>query len=58
MDIQWPKHFVIASIKRGNQVIIPNGDPIFLANDFLTMVGENSSIEAARQYCGKKSDSL
>ena len=58
MDIQWPKHFVIASIKRGNQVIIPKGNTIILANDYLTMVGENSSIEAARQYCEKKSDSL
>lgn len=53
MDIQWPKHFVIASIKRGNQVIIPKGNTIILANDLLTMVGENSSIEGARQFCEK-----
>ncbi len=53
MDIQWPKHFVIASIKRGNQVIIPKGNTILLANDLLTMVGENSSIEEARQFCEK-----
>ncbi len=53
MDIQWPKHFVIASIKRGNQVIIPKGNTIILANDLLTMVGENSSIEEARQFCEK-----
>lgn len=53
MDIQWPKHFVIASIKRGNQVIIPKGDTVLLANDLLTMVGENTSIEEARQFCEK-----
>ena len=58
MDIQWPKHFVIASIKRGNQVIIPKGNTILLANDLLTMVGENASIEEARQFCEKKSESL
>ena len=53
MDIQWPKHFVIASLKRGEQVIIPKGNTVILANDLLTMVGENSSIEVARQYCEK-----
>jgi CPA1 family monovalent cation:H+ antiporter len=58
MDIQWPKHFVIASIKRGNQVIIPKGNTIILANDLLTMVGENASIEEARQFCEKKFVSL
>jgi NhaP-type Na+/H+ or K+/H+ antiporter len=51
MDIHWPKHFVIASIKRGNQVIIPKGDTVILANDLLTMVGENASIEEARHFC-------
>ena len=58
MDIQWPKHFVIASIKRGSQVIIPKRNTILLANDLLTMVGENSSIEEARQFCEKRSVSL
>jgi len=58
MDIQWPKHFVIASIKRGNQVIIPKGNTIILANDLLTMVGENASIEVARQFCEKTSERL
>lgn len=58
MDIQWPKHFVIASIKRGNQVIIPKGNTILLANDLLTMVGENTSIEEARQFCEKTTESL
>ncbi len=53
MDIQWPKHFVIASIKRGNQVIIPKGDTVLLTNDLLTMVGEITSIEEARQFCEK-----
>jgi Trk K+ transport system NAD-binding subunit len=57
MDIQWPKHFVIASIKRGNQVIIPKGNTILLANDLLTMVGENASIEEARQFCEKTAGS-
>ncbi|PKO05374.1 MAG: Na+/H+ antiporter [Chloroflexi bacterium HGW-Chloroflexi-3] len=57
MDTQWPKHFVIASIKRGNQVIIPKGNTVLLANDLLTMVGENASIEEARQFCEKTAES-
>lgn len=50
MDIQWPKHFVIASVKRGNQVIIPKGDTILKVNDLLTMVGEEASIEEAKKF--------
>lgn len=50
MDIQWPKHFVIASVKRGSQVIIPKGDTILKANDLLTMVGEEASIEEAKKF--------
>ncbi len=47
-DIPWPKHFVIASIKRGTQVIIPKGDTILQENDLLTMVGDESSIQEAK----------
>ncbi len=51
-DITWPKHFVIASIKRGNQVIIPKGDTVLEANDVLTMVGDEGSIEEAKHIIG------
>lgn len=50
MDIKWPKHFVIASLKRGSQVIIPKGDTILKANDLLTMVGEETAIQEAKKF--------
>ncbi len=50
MNIEWPKHFVIASVKRGSQVIIPKGDTILQANDLLTMVGDEASIEEAKKF--------
>ena len=51
-DITWPKHFVIASIKRGGQVIIPKGDTVLEAEDVLTMVGDEGSIEEAKHIIG------
>ncbi|MDX9849700.1 MAG: Na+/H+ antiporter [Anaerolineaceae bacterium] len=50
MNIEWPKHFVIASVKRGSQVIIPKGDTTLKANDLLTMVGDEASIEEAKNF--------
>lgn len=50
MNIQWPKHFVIASLKRGSQVIIPKGDTLLMENDLLTMVGDDASIEEAKKF--------
>jgi CPA1 family monovalent cation:H+ antiporter len=52
-DIPWPDHFVIASLRRGTQVLIPKGDTDLNVGDILTVVGEESTIIAARQYCQK-----
>jgi CPA1 family monovalent cation:H+ antiporter len=53
MDISWPKHFVIASIRRGSQIIIPKGDTRLQANDLLTIVGEIDSIQEAKRFLMK-----
>ncbi|PKN85086.1 MAG: Na+/H+ antiporter [Chloroflexi bacterium HGW-Chloroflexi-8] len=50
-EIQWPDHFVIARLRRGNLVIIPKGDTILLSGDLLTVVAEGESIQKARQLC-------
>jgi CPA1 family monovalent cation:H+ antiporter len=50
-NIPWPKHFVIVSLRRGSQIIIPKGDTTLLAGDLLTVVGEAGSIQQARQLC-------
>jgi CPA1 family monovalent cation:H+ antiporter len=51
MDMPWPKHFVIASLRRGTEIMIPKGDTILLAGDVLTVVGESETIHAARLLC-------
>lgn len=53
MDTPWPKHFVIVSLHRGNQVIIPKGDTFILANDTITVVGDTASIQEALPFFQK-----
>ena len=50
-DIAWPAHFVIVSLRRGTQVIIPKGGTTLQAGDILTAVGENPAIREARKLC-------
>jgi CPA1 family monovalent cation:H+ antiporter len=50
----WPEHFVIASIRRGAQIIIPKGDTTLCAGDRLTVVGGAATLKEARQFCRKK----
>jgi Trk K+ transport system NAD-binding subunit len=52
-EIPWPHHFVIASLRRGTQVIIPKGDTVLYTEDNLTVVGEAASILEARKLYGK-----
>jgi CPA1 family monovalent cation:H+ antiporter len=47
-DIPWPKNFVIVSLRRGAQVIIPKGDTAIAYGDVLTIVGETNTIREAR----------
>jgi NhaP-type Na+/H+ and K+/H+ antiporter len=52
-DVLWPKHFVIASLRRGTQVIIPKGNTILWAGDTITVIGDASTLMAARRFCSK-----
>ena len=52
-DIPWPQRFVIASLRRGNRVMIPKGDALMKAGDILMVVGEEEDIEEARFFCVK-----
>jgi len=52
-EISWPQNFVIASLRRGAQIIIPKGDTMLHSGDMLTVVGEIGSIYKARQLCQK-----
>lgn len=37
-EISWPEDILIASIQRGNQVLIPHGDTLLQAGDRLTII--------------------
>ena len=52
-DVSWPEGFVIASLRRGAQVIIPKGDTELRVGDLLTVVGEAATIHEARLFCQK-----
>ena len=52
-DVPWPTHFVIVSLRRGTQVLIPKGGTTLYAGDILTAVGENPAIRDARRLCQK-----
>jgi CPA1 family monovalent cation:H+ antiporter len=53
-DVPWPEHFVIASLRRGVQIIIPKGSTHLYAGDILTVVGEAATIQTARLLCQKE----
>jgi hypothetical protein len=50
-SISWPKHYVIASLRRGSEILIPKGDTVMCAGDILMVVGEDDSVEKARLLC-------
>jgi Trk K+ transport system NAD-binding subunit len=52
-EIPWPEHFVIASLRRGAQIIIQKGDTRLCVGDILTVVGEAASIHEVRLICHK-----
>ncbi len=52
-DIPWPKNFVIASLRRGNRIMIPKGDSVMQAGDVLMIVAEEDTVEEARFFCQK-----
>jgi CPA1 family monovalent cation:H+ antiporter len=52
-DVTWPDHFVIASLRRGTQMLIPKGDTVLCEGDVLTVVGEATALREARRLCQK-----
>lgn len=49
MEVRWPAECVIASVRRGRQVLVPHGDTLLLTGDVLVVVaGELASREVSR----------
>jgi CPA1 family monovalent cation:H+ antiporter len=57
-EVAWPRNLVIASLKRGAQVILPRGDTQIEAEDILVAVGDQNAIQTARSLCQIKQDAL
>ena len=47
-DISWPRDSVIATLRRGRQALIPNGDTLLKAGDVLVVAAEGEAREAVR----------
>ena len=49
--IQWPRECVLASVRRGRQVLIPHGDTLLRAGDVLAIVAEDSARLELQRLC-------
>ncbi len=49
--IQWPQECVLASVRRGRQVLIPHGDTLLRPGDVLAIVAEDTAREELQRLC-------
>lgn len=47
-DVPWPLDSIVASLRRGQQVMIPHGDTILYPGDVLVFVTEEFSVDAVQ----------
>lgn len=50
-EVSWPHDSVLASLRRGRQILIPKGDTTLRAGDTLTVVAEEEAQEKVRHLC-------
>ncbi|MBN1429351.1 MAG: chloride channel protein [Anaerolineae bacterium] len=50
-EIPWPRDCVIATVRRGQRLIIPRGDTVLQAGDILAVVTEGESRQVVRGIC-------
>ncbi len=50
-QVAWPKGSMIASIRRGGQVIVPHGGTMLLAGDVLAVVEQGRVTEQVKRMC-------
>src|SRR5690606_3723895 len=48
-DVKFPKHTLIASILRGDEVIVPTGNDVLLPGDSVVMIIGLPSLDAAKR---------
>jgi Trk K+ transport system NAD-binding subunit len=42
-DVSWPEESTLVSVRRGRQVLVPDGDTTLIAGDVITAFGTESS---------------
>lgn len=53
-DLTWPSNSVIASLRRGDQVLIARGDTTLLADDVLMLIADEPSLRLIQRMCKAK----
>jgi monovalent cation:H+ antiporter, CPA1 family len=53
-DLHWPPNSVIASLRRGEQVLIARGDTTLLAEDVLMLIADDASLHEIQRMCKAK----
>jgi len=53
-DVEWPRDCVLATLRRGRQVLLPRGDTVLKAGDVLVIVVEGETKDMVRQLCSKR----
>ncbi len=51
-DVAWPQDSIIASIRRGSRVLIPNGDTVIRPGDVIVAVLEEGALARLRELVG------
>jgi CIC family chloride channel protein len=50
-EVAWPRDCIIASIRRGQQTLIPHGDTVLKTGDVLVAVAEGEARQTLRELC-------
>jgi CIC family chloride channel protein len=53
-EVVWPRDCVVASLRRGRQVLIPRGDTLLQPGDVLAFVAEGEAIGEVRRLCRRE----
>ncbi len=50
-EVAWPRDCVLASLRRGRQMLLPRGSTVLRAGDVLVAVAEGPARQAMRALC-------
>jgi CIC family chloride channel protein len=57
-EIAWPREAVIASLRRGRLVLVPDGGTVLRAGDVLVVVAESAAQAELRRLCAPSATPL